>query len=135
MTEIGTKGHIELKVEEHMTAESMKSGNLPVLATPYLAAVMEQACAESVADGLEAGKSTVGTALDIKHLAPTPVGMAITCDSTLVEADGRRLVFEVAVRDECETIGVGRHERFVVDGDRFTDKARAKLEKIGRRPV
>lgn len=128
MIETGVRGHIELAVEDYMTAESMKSGNLPVLATPYLAAVMEQTCADSVADRLESGKGTVGTALDIRHLAATPVGMRIFCDSELVEADGRRLVFEVTVRDERETVGTGKHERFVIDSDRFMKKALAKLD-------
>ena len=126
MLEIGVKGQLALTVDESKTALAMKSGSLPVFATPCLAALMEQTCAESVQPHLEDGRGTVGTVLDIKHLAATPVGMRVVCDSELVEIDRRRLVFRVEVRDECEVVGTGRHERFVIDSDAFLAKAQAK---------
>jgi predicted thioesterase len=64
--------------------------------------------------------------VNVKHLASTPVGMKVTCTAKLVECDGRRLVFEVEARDEMETIGEGRHERFIVNGERFVEKTKSK---------
>lgn len=128
MLKIGTKGTKSVTVTSRNTAKAMGSGTLDVFATPALIALMEETCWTSVAGQLEPGSGTVGTLLEIKHTAPTPVGMEVTCESTLVEADGRRLVFEVTARDSKGVVGEGRHERFVIQNEKFQAKADAKRE-------
>lgn len=127
MLETGIKGTKTVTVNESNTAKTMGSGTLDVFATPALVALMEETCWRSVADELEEGCGTVGTLLEIKHTAPTPVGMDVTCESTLVEVDGRRLVFEVIARDAKGVVGEGKHERFVIQNEKFQTKANAKL--------
>ena len=129
MTElqVGQKGRAEIVVEGRNTAKSMGSGSLDVLATPALVAIMEEAAVNALE--LDEGESTVGTALDIKHLAATPVGMKVWAEAELVEIDRRRLVFEVNAYDEVEKIGSGRHERFMIQAERFLNKTNQKLEK------
>lgn len=127
MLETGIKGTRTVTVSEDNTAKAMGSGTLDVFATPALIALMEETCWRSVANELEEGSGTVGTLLEIKHTAPTPVGMKVTCESTLTEVDGRRLVFEVIARDAKGVVGEGRHERFVVQNEKFQMKANAKL--------
>ena len=123
----GIKGTRTVTVNEENTAKAMGSGTLDVFATPALIALMEETCWRSVANELEEGCGTVGTLLEIKHTAPTPVGMKVTCESTLTEVDGRRLVFEVIARDAKGVVGEGKHERFVVQNEKFQVKANAKL--------
>ena len=127
MLETGIKGTRTVTVNEENTAKAMGSGTLDVFATPALIALMEETCWRSVANELEEGCGTVGTLLEIKHTAPTPVGMEVTCESTLTEVDGRRLVFEVIARDEKGVVGEGKHERFVIQNEKFQVKANAKL--------
>ena len=110
------------------TADKVGSGLLPVYATPSMIALMEKCAANCVADGLEDGKTTVGTKVDIEHISATPLGMKVTCKATLVEIDGRRLVFSVEASDEKGLIGKGTHERFIIDVDRFMQKCKAKLD-------
>ena len=130
MLETGIKGTKTVTVNEDNTAKAMGSGTLDVFATPALIALMEETCWRSVADGLEEGCGTVGTLLEIKHTAPTPVGMEVTCESTLTEVDGRRLVFEVIARDAKGVVGEGKHERFIIQNEKFQAKANAKREKL-----
>lgn len=128
MLEPGIKGTETVTVNEDNTAKTMGSGTLDVFATPALIALMEETCWRSVADKLDEGCGTVGTRLEVSHTAPTPVGMEVTCESTLTEVDGRRLVFEVTARDAKGVVGEGRHERFVIQNDKFQAKANAKRE-------
>ena len=127
MLETGIKGTRTVTVNEDNTAKAMGSGTLDVFATPALIALMEETCWRSVANELEEGCGTVGTLLEIKHTAPTPVGMKVTCESTLTEVDGRRLVFEVIARDAKGVVGEGKHERFIIQNEKFQMKANAKL--------
>ena len=127
MLEAGIKGQQTMTVANENTAETMKSGTLKVFATPAMIALMEETAWKSVAGGLEEGMVTVGISLNIKHLSASPVGMKMTCNTTLVEVDGRRLVFAVDVEDEAGKIGEGIHERFIVPSDKFQQKADAKL--------
>ena len=127
MLETGIKGTRTVTVNEDNTAKAMGSGTLDVFATPALIALMEETCWRSVANELEEGCGTVGTLLEIKHTAPTPVGMKVTCESTLTEVDGRRLVFEVIARDDKGVVGEGKHERFIIQNEKFQMKANAKL--------
>ena len=127
MLETGIKGTRTVTVNESNTAKVMGSGTLDVFATPALIALMEETCWRSVANELEEGSGTVGTLLEIKHTAPTPVGMKVTCESTLTEVDGRRLVFEVTASDAKGVVGEGKHERFIIQNEKFRMKANAKL--------
>lgn len=127
MLETGIKGTRTVTVSEDNTAKAMGSGTLDVFATPALIALMEETCWRSVANELEEGCGTVGTLLEIRHTAPTPVGMEVTCESELTEVDGRRLVFEVTASDAKGVVGEGRHERFIIQNEKFQAKANAKM--------
>ena len=126
MLEIGIKGSGEAVVTEALTAKAMGSGELPVYATPAMAALIEETAWKSVAPALEPGQGTVGMKLDISHLAATPLGRKVRCETVLMEIDRRRLVFSAVVFDEAGKIGEGTHERFIVDSERFLAKADAR---------
>ncbi len=125
--ETGVKGCAECVVDDSMTAKTVGSGALNVLATPVMLALMEKAAWSSVQPFLEDGESTVGTSLSVAHEAPTPTGMRIRCESELVSIDGRRLTFHVAAFDEAGVIGRGTHERAVIWSDKFQRKADGKM--------
>ena len=115
--------HSETLVVEHKdTAAVYGSGALEVFATPAMIALMEKTCLESVADKVGEGNTTVGIAVNIKHLKASPVGATIRCDAKLIEVDRRRLVFEVQCFEDDVLIGEGIHERFVVDSAKFMEK-------------
>ena len=117
---------LTVTVEPSMTAANMKSGCLDVFATPILIAFMENVCLECVQGALDEGMTTVGTAVNIAHLAPTPVGMKVRFEGTLRVVDRRNLSFDVKAFDEVSLIGEGTHERFIVDGEKFVQKCRAR---------
>ena len=123
----GLHNHMQITVSEAMLACNVRSGTLRVYATPMMLALMEQTCMECVAPHLETGYGTVGTHLDVAHTSATPLGMQVECDCELIEIDGRRLVFDVVARDERGEIGRGRHERFIVNDERFQQKTDSKL--------
>lgn len=129
MLETGVKGTGSVEVVHENTAAAMGSGTLEVFATPAMIALMEKTACESVQPYLEEGCGTVGTALNIKHVSATPVGMTVTCESVLTEVEGRRLTFIVLASDEHGLIGEGTHERFIVNNEKFQSKADSKLEK------
>ena len=120
--ETGTVHEINVTVEKHMTAASMKSGNLEVLATPYMIALMEQASAELCQKFLPEGISTVGTMVNIQHLAATSLGARVRTVATLTEFAGRKATFEVVAYDNAGVIGKGTHERFTIKIDSFLRK-------------
>ncbi len=124
--EIGIKGRAEAVVNHENTAKFVGSGELEVFATPQMIALMEQAAASSVAGELEEGQGTVGTLLNVSHDAATPLGMKVWAETELVEVDRRRLVFDVKAYDECGLIGQGKHERFIIQNDKFLAKVNAK---------
>ena len=125
----GIKGNSKVLAENSNSARTMGSGTLDVFATPAMIALMENTAFESVAGELEEGSGTVGTALKVKHVAATPVGMKVVCETELVKVDGRALTFSVKAFDEKGLIGEGEHERFIVFNEKFQAKADAKLEK------
>ena len=128
MVEPGNKGYQELTVKEEDTAKVHKSGTLDVLATPRMAALMEETAWKSVAGELEENMGTVGTKLDLEHLAPTPVGMKIWCESVLTGVDGRKLTFSITAFDGAGKIGQGLHERFIIEETKFQSKADKKKQ-------
>lgn len=126
---IGEKYEVEITVTDEITAKSMRSGSLPVLATPFMVALMEQAASELCDKYIEEGLSTVGTALNIQHLAPTPVGAKVRAVATVTNYDGRKICFDVEAYDEAGLIGKGTHERFTIKIDKFMQKtAQRKAE-------
>lgn len=122
----GIKGYSELMVTEEMAAKNVGSGTLMVFATPAMIALMEKTAWESVQPELEEGSGTVGTALNVKHVAATPMGMKVTCETELTKVEGRALTFSIKAYDEAGLIGEGTHERFVVYNEKFQAKADAK---------
>lgn len=124
----GIKCTKELTVTEDVTAAALASGGLAVYATPAMIALIEFAAWDSVEDCLEEGQTTVGTLMNVKHLAATPVGMHVRAKSELIEIDRRRLVFKVAAYDDAGLIGEGTHERFIVNADKFMSSAEAKKQ-------
>lgn len=126
MLEVGIKLTQTETVNENNNAAKMGSGMLPVYATPAMILLIESTAANAVAPELENGMTTVGTKLDVEHLAATPLGMNVRCECELVEIDRRRLVFKAEVYDECELIGKGIHERFIVSSEKFMSKANSK---------
>ena len=123
----GIKGSSGCTVTLADTAKALGSGGLDVLSTPKLIALMENAALTAVRPYLEEGTETVGTRLEVSHLAATPVGMAVRAEAELIEIDRRRLIFSVKAWDEAELIGEGRHERFIVQTEKFLAKCSAKL--------
>ncbi|MET3617969.1 putative thioesterase [Peptoniphilus olsenii] len=126
---IGIKKTKTLKVNKDNTAEKLKSGTLAVFATPAMIALIEETAWTSVAPYLENGQATVGTNLNIAHISATPLDMEIKCETELIEIDKRKLVFDAKVYDEKGLIGEGTHERFIIDSDKFLQKAESKKNK------
>ena len=122
----GLTGRASVTVTEQLTAAALGSGNVNVFSTPALIALLEAAAIDALKGHLPDGQTSVGTALNVKHLAATPVGMVVTATATLDAIDGRRLVFTVSASDEVERIGEGTHERFIVNQERFESKVREK---------
>ena len=127
--EIGAKYRVEITVSEAETAKAFGSGTLLVLATPKMIALMEEASYKCIDKFLEEGQSSVGTYLDVKHVAATPVGMKAYAEAEIIEIDGRRVVFSVEAYDEKGLIGEGKHERFIINSEKFVAKTYQKLEK------
>lgn len=108
------------------TAIAAQSGSLPVFGTPYMIALMEKATCRAIVDLLEDDETTVGTSINVKHTKASGIGKTINASATLVEHDGRRLVFEVkAYENNGDVVGSGTIERFVVNSDKFMKKVEA----------
>ncbi len=122
----GLRGHAELVVGEQHTALFVGSGDVEVLATPVMIMLMEAASINTLRDALPAGCTSVGTHLQIDHIAPTPRGMRVRAYAHLISVEGRNLTFEVFAEDDRERIGAGIHRRSVVDLERFTQHASKK---------
>lgn len=116
----GLRGTARMTVTDDDTAEALGSGDVAVLATPRLVALIEEAAVAALDEALEAGTTSVGVAVDVEHLAASPVGAVVSAEATLREVDGRRLHFDVRAADEDGTeVARGRHVRAVVDRERF----------------
>jgi len=127
MLEAGIKNRKDDVVTEKNSAKSMGSGLLDVYGTPSMIALMEGCSHESVAPYLDEGCGTVGISLNIRHVAATPLGMKVYCESELTKVDGRILTFEVRAYDEAGLIGEGVHERCIIFNEKFKQKTLAKL--------
>lgn len=123
----GARGTFELTVEPQHLASHFKDAMLPpVLATPVMVLIMENAALNAIRSFLEPGESAVGTAIDVRHIAATPVGHLVRGEAEVVAVDGRRITFNVVASDETEVIGRGTHERMVVDIPRVGQRLAAK---------
>lgn len=122
----GIKGEATIRVTEENTAVAYGSGGVNVFATPAMIGLMEKAALSSVDPLLENGQTTVGMKVDVEHLAATPIGMAVTARSELLEVEGRRLVFNVEAHDGVDLVGRGTHVRFIVAEEKFLARALAK---------
>lgn len=120
----GLTASVELVVSSEDTAQAFGSGSVPVLATPRLVALCEQAAVAALDGELDEGCTSVGRRVQFDHLAPTMVGAPVTAEATLEKISGRRLTFTVSASDPRGLIGAGKVTRVVVDIDRFLDHAR-----------
>lgn len=113
----------------HLYPESAEFRAMPqVLATGYMVGLMEWACIEQLAPFYEDGEGSLGTHVDVSHVAPTPPGLTVTVETEVTALDGRKVWFSVRAHDGVDMIGEGRHQRAVVRWDRFVPKAMAKAE-------
>ena len=129
MNPIGAKNEHRFTVTENHTAITLESGNARVLSTPYLVAMLEKAAHELCFPYLEEGTATVGTEMNLKHLAATPVEMTVTVTATVTEWEGRKIIFSLEAYDEAEKIAEGTHTRFVVFKEKFQTKCDSKLSR------
>lgn len=128
--EIGIKGRADTVVTPHNTADAVGSGLVPVFATPYMVALMENAAVTALTPHLEEGLGSVGTHLDISHDAATPIGMKVWAEAELTQVNGKALTFSVTAYDEAGVIGKGTHNRFIISVAKFLSKAEKKKEGI-----
>ncbi|MBL6275481.1 thioesterase [Micromonospora fiedleri] len=119
----GLAARVELTVTDDDTAQAVGSGDVPVLGTPRVLALAEAATVAATARHLPAGTTTVGTRVELEHLAATPVGRTVTAQARLTAVDKRRLTFEVTVVEGEQTVAQGRVERVVLDRQRFIERA------------
>ena len=124
--EIGLKGRSETVVTEQNTANAIGSGLVPVFATPYMVALMENASANSLLPYLAEDEGTVGTQLNVAHSSATPIGMKVWAECELIEVNGRALTFTVTAYDEAGVIGKGTHKRAVINVEKFLAKVGQK---------
>ena len=126
--EVGIKGRAETVVVQENTAAAVGSGLVPVFATPYMIALMENAAVNALTPYMEENQGTVGTHLDVSHDSATPIGMKVWAEAEVTAVDGKAVTFAVTAYDEAGVIGKGTHNRFVITVDRFLAKAEKKKE-------
>lgn len=124
---VGLKGSAEITVAEQHTAPHIGSGHVKVLATPVMVNLMEAAALKAVHGLLPEGYQTVGTRIDVRHFAATPVGMRVTASAEVTRVDGRSITFRLIVEDEKERIGEGSHERVIINVARFDQRVQEKV--------
>ena len=124
---LGKTASLHIVVDESRTVAALKTGALPVFATPSMIALMELAACECLADCLDEGQACVGTVVDVRHTAASPLGAKITATATIKRVFGRRVEFAVTARDAVGEIGKGKHTRVIVDVPRFMEKAGARV--------
>jgi|SRR2546421_5752653 fluoroacetyl-CoA thioesterase len=124
---LGTKGTFSLRVLPEHLANRFKDPMLPqVLATPVMILFMENAALAAIRPYLDEGESAVGTVIDVRHLAPTPVGHEVRAEAEVVKVEGKKIEFKVSARDETEEIGSGTHARMVIDLAAFNERLARK---------
>lgn len=124
---VGMKGEVSTLVERGDTAAEVGSGTLLVYATPCMAALMEGAACEAIADVMDENQTTVGTELNIQHLSATPVGLEVRAEAEVIAVEGKVITFQLRAFDEAGEIGSGTHKRVLVNSQKFLEKAYTKL--------
>ena len=127
--EVGLKGRAETVVTSQNTADAVGSGLVPVFATPYMIALMENAASTCLVPYLAEDEGSVGTHLDVAHSSATPIGMKVWAEAEVTAVDGKKITFHVAAYDEAGEIGRGTHERFIIKPAKFLTKTQAKLDR------
>ena len=124
----GATGSFSLVVRPEHLASRFKDMTLPpILATPVMIMIMENAALNAIKPYLDAGESALGTRVDVRHLAATPAGQRVTGEAKVTRVDGRRIEFSVRASDESEEIGVGTHERVVILLSKLSERLKAKF--------
>lgn len=135
----GLTGAVDITVAEEHTAPHVGSGQVRVLATPVLVNLLEAAALKAVEHFVPTGHQTVGTLLNVKHVAATPVGMKVKAQAEVTRVEGRMLTFRVWAEDEVEPIGEGEHQRVIINLDKFDQRMGAKIVRripsVGRAPA
>src|SRR6202162_3228098 len=127
---LGAKGAFALRVLPEHLANRFKDAMLPqVLATPVMVLIMENAALAAIRPYLDNGESAVGTAIDIRHLAATPLGHEVRAEAEVVKVEGKRIEFKVSAHDETEAIGSGTHQRMVIDLASFNERLAKKSKR------
>ena len=124
---VGMKGEVATLVEREDTAKEVGSGDLLVYATPCMAALMEGAACEAIADCLSENQTTVGTMLCLEHLSATPVGLEVRAEAEVTAVEGKVITFEIQAFDEAGQIGKATHKRVLVNPQKFLEKTYIKL--------
>lgn len=122
----GLVGEAEMVVTDKVTAASAGSGLVPVFATPWMIALMENASVNAIQKCFADGQTSVGVQVSISHLAATPIGMHVRARALVTAVDGRRVSFQVEAWDKMEKIGEGTHVRAIIDEKKFMDKVKQK---------
>jgi len=125
----GLEGHAELVVGEEHTAPRIGSGRVRVLATPVMINLMEAAALDAAENLIPVGHQSLGTRLDVRHIAATPVGMRVRAYAEIVALEGRTITFRAWAEDDVERVGEGTHERVIITLDKFDTRMQAKLER------
>jgi len=120
--EAGIKHVMEMVVTDNDTAEFFEKGLMPVYSTPHMIQLMEMTARKSVQPYLDEGYGTVGTMVEVKHLASTKVGEKVRCESELIAVEGKRLLFIVKAYNETVMIGEGKHERYIINEKKFKER-------------
>ena len=120
--EPGLRAEVDLTVADADTAIALGSGDVPVLGTPRVIALCEQATVTALVGSLEPGATTVGMRVQVDHLAPTAVGVAVKAEAVIEKVEGKRITFTVSVHDPRGLIAAGKVTRVIVDRDRFLEK-------------
>ena len=127
---LGTKGTFTMRVEPEHLANQFKDAMLPpVLATPMMIMMMENAALNAIRPYLEPGESAVGTAINVRHLAATPVGHTVRAEAEVLGVDGKRIEFKVSASDELEEIGNGTHQRALINLRSFNERLAVKAKR------
>ncbi len=126
---VGVKGTFTMTVKEEHLASTINPTLPPVLATGWMIVMMEQAAMDAMRDYLEPGEASVGVGINVQHLAATPIGHVVKAEAELVKVEGRKLEFKVSAFDEVESIGVGTHQRAVIQSSKFSERLASKIKR------
>lgn len=123
----GLTGTLERVVEEQ---DCTVRGEYAVFSTPSMVSLLEEAADETMRPYLAPGQDSVGVRVDVRHLAATPKGMRVRATAKVTEIDRRRVTFDVVIEDEVEKVGEATHDRFIIDGERYTERLKQKAAKV-----